>query len=41
MEEIYEQNWEECEYCEQSYYEYAHYVFRKGYKPEYTKLVVI
>lgn len=22
MEEIYEQNWEECEYCEQSYYKY-------------------
>lgn len=22
MEEIYEQNWEKCEYCEQSYYEY-------------------
>lgn len=22
MKEIYEQNWEECEYCEQSYYEY-------------------
>jgi len=21
MEEIYEQNWEDCEYCEQSYYE--------------------
>ena len=21
MEETYEQNWEECEYCEQSYYE--------------------
>ena len=21
MEEIYEQNWKDCEYCEQSYYE--------------------
>lgn len=22
MEDIYKQNWEECEYCGQSYYEY-------------------
>ena len=22
MEDIYEQNWEECEYCGQSYYEH-------------------